>query len=275
MQTNPTETTVITQPGQLRMNPFDKMTAINPRVDEEEREERSEQYHDFLEKHNTILEEALDRHSEELRSSYFDTILKLAMAVEYKDKGTGAHLKRIALLTEELTRTMGMDPDFTERIYYASTMHDIGKVGIPDAVILKQGMLTPSEIRVMKTHTIIGGRILHGSRSPILKMAKDVALTHHERWDGTGYPKGLGGLDIPLTGRIVSIVDHYDAMRSVRSYKPRFSHSDVVKVITEGDGRTSPEHFDPDVFEAFIRAQRSLEEIYNNEFASTHKARAS
>ena len=236
-------------------------------------------YHDLLKDHNLRLEDEVARRTEELKkayteidnaykavqSSYIETIQRLNMAAEYKDEDTGAHIRRISLYTKELASTLGMDFEFIETIYYASPMHDIGKVGIPDMILLKSDKLSPEEWAVMKTHTTIGAAILGQSTSNFLRMAEQIALTHHERWNGTGYPRGLKGEDIPLPGRITNIVDQYDALRSRRPYKVNLHHSTVVKIITEGDGRTSPEDFDPEVLNAFRKTEKKFDEIYNSQ----------
>lgn len=222
-------------------------------------------YHDLLKDQNETLESMVAERTEDLKLSYIDTVVRLNLAAEYKDNETGAHIKRIAHLSKELAETLGMDRNFVETIYYASPMHDIGKVAVPDSILLKPGALTDEEFEVVKTHPRIGADILKGSKSPILKMAEELALTHHENWDGTGYPQGLKGEEIPLSGRIVNIVDHYDAMRSRRPYKTTLHHTTVVKVLTEGDGRTSPDNFAPDVLEAFKRCEGRLNDIYGNE----------
>ncbi|MGD9344137.1 MAG: HD domain-containing phosphohydrolase, partial [Desulfuromonadales bacterium] len=153
--------------------------------------------------------------------------------------------------------------EFAESIFYASPMHDIGKVAIPDAIQQKPGPLNASEWEVMKTHTSVGAEILKGSNSPYLQMAVDIAEYHHERWDGKGYPKGLQGEEIPLTARIMNICDQYDALRSERPYKPAFNHEKSCAIILQGSDRTSPEHFDPEVLEAFRKCRKKFAEIYD------------
>jgi putative two-component system response regulator len=143
-------------------------------------------------------------------------------------------------------------------------MHDIGKIGIPAEILLKPGRLTPEEFALMKTHTTIGASILSGKSSDILHMAEVIALSHHERWDGGGYPNGLRGEDIHAEGRIYNICDQYDALRSRRPYKPPFDHEKAFKIIAEGDGRTMPDHFDPRVLEAFKDIHKEFAEIFEN-----------
>jgi putative two-component system response regulator len=234
------------------------------------------EYHDFLEHHGRILEEKVRERTEEIRNAleklktanslvtqgYIDTIYRLAVVSEFKDEDTGAHIKRIGFFTKELASVLGMGDDFIEAIYHASMMHDIGKVGIPDSIMLKPGALNDEEWKIMKSHAETGARILSGSDSPYLSMAEQIALSHHERWDGSGYPAGLQGEAIPLAARITTIVDQYDALRTRRTYKPAFSHGAAMRIITEGDGRTLPTHFDPRVLGAFAVNGRRFEEIF-------------
>lgn len=209
------------------------------------------------------LQHLVDQRTKQLRESYIDTVHRLTLASEYKDKETGSHIKRIGYYCKELSQIMGFSTKFCDDIFYASPMHDIGKVAIPDAILLKQGPLDDKESKIMKTHAEIGALILTGAESSILQMAVDIAGYHHERWDGKGYPEGLKGEEIPLTARIMSITDQYDALRSKRPYKPAFNHEIVMSIISKGDGRTMPNHFDPDVLSAFIKSAEIFKDIFD------------
>jgi putative two-component system response regulator len=186
----------------------------------------------------------------------------MTRAAEYKDEDTGAHVKRISYYSRELARMLGLDEEFVDKIFFASPMHDIGKIGIHDHVLLKPGGFTPEEWEVMKGHTSMGAKILGSGKSPYLKMGAEIALNHHERWDGGGYPNGKRDEAIPLAARIMNICDIYDALRSKRPYKPAFDHLKTVDIITRGDGRTQPEHFDPVIIAAFEQNHQSFRDIF-------------
>lgn len=220
--------------------------------------------HMSLHKYQRQLEDIVNQRTAQLKNGYIDTIHRLTLASEYKDEDTGDHIKRISYYTQEIAFGLGMNSEFCEAIFYASPMHDIGKVAIPDSILLKPGPLDPDEWEIMKTHAQIGGEILKGSDSPYLKMAMEIAVSHHERWDGSGYPIGLKAEQIPQTARIMAMVDQYDALRSKRPYKPAFDHEKACRVIIHGDGRTMPVHFDPAVLNAFKRFERKFEEIFEN-----------
>jgi putative two-component system response regulator len=209
-----------------------------------------------------VLEERVVERSLRLTNSYRDTIAALNRAASYRDEETGAHVQRISHYCVELAQALGMDSAFCECIYYASPMHDIGKIAIPDRVLLKPGPLTPDEWEIMKTHATLGFKMLDGVDSPYIEMGRDIALRHHERWDGRGYPDGLSGEAIPLSARVMAIADVYDALRSRRPYKEAYGHDDAVRIIMHGDGRSSPKHIDPRVLSAFVSARAAMRDIY-------------
>ncbi len=237
---------------------------------------RIKDYEDFMISHNQRLEQEVRKRTyelqiamddiesahQEIKSSYIETIYRLTLAAEFKDEDTATHIKRISYYCKILAHHLDQSESFIETIFYAGPMHDIGKIGIPDHILLKPGKLTAEEFDVIKSHTTIGAKILSRSSSEFLAAAEVVALTHHERWDGTGYPRGLKGEDIPLMGRIMNIVDQYDSLRSKRPYKPPFSHEQAFDIIVKGDGRTKPEHFDPKIHGAFCEAADEFNRIF-------------
>lgn len=212
----------------------------------------------------------------EVDNAFVYTMQSLARAAEEMDEETGAHIYRVGEYSKLVSSFMGFDTEFAEQIYYSSQMHDIGKLRIPREILRKPGPLTPEEYEVMKEHTIAGAIIL--GDHPKLSMARDIALGHHERWDGSGYPYGKKGIEIPVSARITMLADIYDALRSPRTYKPPFEHERVVKIILEGDGRTIPSHFDPAILEAFRQIHDKFNEIYEkyeNTYLEEEKARTS
>lgn len=217
---------------------------------------------DTLKRHNQKLDQAVKERTRELSESLEEGILALMRAAEYRDDETGAHVHRISYYSKILAQALGADDDFCETIFMASPMHDIGKIGIPDRILLKPGSFTPDEWEVMKTHTTIGAEILSRSKSRFMAMGKEIAHSHHERWDGGGYPQGLKGKQIPLSARIMSICDVYDALRSKRPYKEAFDHVTAVKIIRYGDAKISADHFDPDVKAAFLTAANQFDAIF-------------
>lgn len=232
-------------------------------------------YQDSLRDHAHALEQAVRQRTAELELSRMDVIHCLARAVEYRDDHTGRHVERVGRYSGIIARALGLDENIVMMIEQAAQLHDVGKIGVPDEILLKPGKLTPEEFERMQKHTLfgrnivermsereweklrqhvqIGCRILDTPRSPLLSMAARIALTHHERWDGTGYPLGLAGEDIPLEGRITAVADVFDALCSVRPYKPSYPIDKCFSILKSESGT----HFDPRLIEAFF-SQRDM-----------------
>ena len=196
---------------------------------------------------NAELEEGVRTRTRELEEARTEILECLGRAAEYRDDATGEHTQRVGDLSGRIALRLGLSSAESALIARAATLHDIGKIGIPDHILLKPGKLSPEEFEIMKTHTRIGARILSGSRSPMLQLAREVALTHHERWDGQGYA-GLAGDAIPLPGRIVAVADTFDALTHQRPYKPAWSIAEAMAEVERERGR----QFDPDIVDAFL-----------------------
>lgn len=186
-----------------------------------------------------------------------EVVKRLSIASEYKDTETGFHINRIGRYAVVLAGALGVPASAWDEYRDAASLHDIGKIGIPDSVLLKPGKLDEAEWEVMKTHTTIGARMLEDLPQPLFKLSAASALTHHERWDGTGYPQGLRGKEIPLIGRIVAVCDVFDALNSDRPYKKAWPLEETMKHVAAGRGI----HFDPEVVDAFLAFQPALVEI--------------
>jgi response regulator RpfG family c-di-GMP phosphodiesterase len=212
---------------------------------------------EMVESRTADLTAALDRLrsvNAQLLEGSRDTVMRLARAAEYRDGDTGEHVERMSSYAQHIARQMGLAPEDQALLKLAAPMHDVGKIGIRDSILLKQGRLTPDEWLVMRQHPTIGAQILGGSRSKLLQMAEEIALSHHEKWDGSGYPGGLNGENIPLTGRIVALADVFDALTTPRVYKDAWGVEEAVAHIR----RESGGHFDPKVVEAFEKCLDAL-----------------
>ena len=203
---------------------------------------------------NELLEDRVRERTEELHETQIEIIRRLSQAAESRDEVTGQHIGRIGQMCERLALALGKSEEEAEMLRYASAMHDVGKIGIPDGILLKPGRLDSSEWQTMKSHPVIGAEILAGSRSPAVQLGQTIALTHHERWDGSGYPAGLVGEEIPLEGRICAICDVFDALLTERPYKKPWSLQDTLEEIR----RESGSHFDPQLVEVFLPMARQL-----------------
>jgi putative two-component system response regulator len=203
--------------------------------------------HQALQDHNYLLEERVRERTSELEGARLEILRRLAEAAEYRDDDTGEHTRRVGRMSARIASVLGLPPSEVELIETVAPLHDVGKIGVPDRILLSPSPLSPEDFEVMKTHTIIGGRLLGGSEFPLLDTAAEIALSHHERWDGAGYPGGFQGSEIPLSGRIVAVADTYDALRHERPYKPAWPREKALEEIEAHRGG----QFDPDVVDAF------------------------
>ncbi len=194
----------------------------------------------------------------ELRDSHIEMIFRLALTAEYRDVTTGTHLVRLADYSEIIAEGLGLPKQEVEIIRYASPMHDIGKVILPDSILKKKGKLNPSEWKLVKKHPVAGGELFKNAKTPILQACGTIACTHHEKFDGKGYPRGLKGKRIPLYGRIVGLADYFDALTSKRSYKRAYSFDKSISMVLEKAGT----HFDPTIVIAFMRNKERVRDVW-------------
>ncbi len=213
-----------------------------------------------VQKRTASLQKALDELNQaqaQIFGAYLDTLHRLSIASEFKDEGTAEHIRRMSNYCAIIALHLGLPPREVELIHNASPMHDVGKIGIPDAIILKPDRLNADEWDTMQQHSIIGARILSGSSSELLQVGELIAMSHHEKWDGTGYPQGLAGKDIPLYGRICAVADVFDALTSRRPYKEAFSNEKAFTIMAESRGT----HFDPEILDVFFKLKKEIIEI--------------
>ncbi|GIO16083.1 two-component system response regulator [Cohnella xylanilytica] len=216
---------------------------------------RTRQLHLQLQQHNLTLEDRVRERTLELQQAKFEILQLLGRAGEYRDDITGSHTQRVGQLSGMIAARLGLPEPEVDRIRRAAPLHDIGKIGIPDDILLKPGRFEPEEFEKMKSHTTIGANILEGSSFDVLRLARVIALSHHEKWDGTGYPNGLSGEQIPIEARIVALADFYDALTHERPYKQAWTPEEAASEIETQRGR----HFDPRVADAFLELCRGGE----------------
>jgi putative two-component system response regulator len=221
-------------------------------------------YNDHMKHYQLKLETEVAKRTAQLRNAFkkiklasLETIYRLAKAAEYKDEETGSHIHRVSNYAAALARKLGLNEKACESILLAAPMHDVGKIGIPDRILLKPGKLTFEEWEIMKKHTVYGARILGGSRVGFIRLAEVISLTHHECWDGSGYPLGLQGKQIPMAGRIMALADVFDALTSKRPYKNAFSVEKSFEILKNGSGK----HFDSQLVLAFFEIREEILEI--------------
>jgi putative two-component system response regulator len=232
-------------------------------------------YNNLMNNYQKELEAEVKAKTEELnhalkriKAASLETIYRLSMASEYKDKDTGAHIKRMSLYSSAIARSLKLDESNIETILYAAPMHDVGKIGMPDRILTKPSKLNQEEWDIMKQHTVIGANILKGSDAEFIKMGETIALYHHEKWDGSGYPNNLKGAEIPISSRIVAVADVFDALTSKRPYKEPLSVDSSLAIIKEGSGN----YFDPDVADAFFAIQDEILAIKKHFGDDTYEA---
>jgi putative two-component system response regulator len=211
-------------------------------------------FHDHMLNQNQLLAQQVRQRTHDLEHAHTEILLRLARAAEYRDDQTGQHTQRVGQVTRILGRLLGFTEPEVDLMGQAATLHDIGKIGIPDQILLKRGSLTEDEVRLMRQHPKIGGHILEGSTVPILQLGETIALSHHERWDGTGYPHQLRHDEIPMAGQIVAVADTFDVITHTRLYKPANSVAFAVNEIAHNRGT----QFAPIVVDAFLAWQRQI-----------------
>jgi putative two-component system response regulator len=233
----------------------------------------SQMLHKYMRSQNSILEREVELRTREIYSTRLQIVRRLGLAAEYRDSDTGLHLLRMSKISVVIGKAAGLSDDDCDLLLNASPMHDIGKIGVPDYLLLKPAKYTKSEKELMESHTLIGAKILSGDDSELLTMARDIALSHHEKWDGSGYPNKLTGEEIPFVARIVSIADVFDALVSKRPYKKAWDINEAIQFIKDKNGT----FFDPELvkifvnnIEAIVAIEREHQEVISSKVYANH-----
>jgi len=223
---------------------------------------RLQQLRSAMAEQASLAEHRAQLRTDELARGQRDTIHTLIRFAAHKDDESGSHVKRIAMYSGHLAQCLGLNAVFQDAIFFASQLHDVGKIAIPDSILEKPGVLSTAEWKTMQNHCLLGAGMLSHNASPYLTMAAEIVHAHHERWDGSGYPRGLAGGAIPLEARIVMLADTYDVLRGKRTYKGALDHASAASAILVGDARTRPEHFDPRLLSAFKSSLGEFRDIF-------------
>jgi len=213
---------------------------------------------------STALKKAFDAERQKAQAfehAIYEVLLRVATALHFRDHHTGEHLTRVSQYSMLLALQLGLPEPQVQLVYAAAPLYDLGKIGIPDVLLLKPGRLQQEERAVIEMHPTLGTSLVTGVSSPLLEIARQVILTHHEHWDGSGYPQGLKGPQIPLAGRIVMLAERYEALRCSRPYRSALDHDHALEVLLYGDEKTKPEHFDPALLNAFHNIHKDLAAI--------------
>ena len=227
---------------------------VNTHIKLKQTEAKLENQNEILEEKVKIKTALLEESLEKVKKASIETIYRLAKAAEYRDDDTGAHILRMSNYSAVIALAFGESRESAEKLLYSAQMHDLGKIGIPDSILLKPGKLNDREWSIMKQHPEIGAKILSNSGADVIELGKIISYNHHEKWDGTGYPRGLKGKNIPLEGRITAVADVFDALLSKRPYKEPYSTEKSLDIIKSGSGS----HFDPEIVEAFFSVKDEI-----------------
>ncbi|GAB3444837.1 response regulator [Insolitispirillum peregrinum] len=242
-----------------------RITSLQNRLDQQARSVTRLSVSAAMAEARTMMPAAMPLEQGELSQAESILLERLVACARLRDDGTGAHCQRVGRYVRLLADETGLPPVLGEQMGWAAMLHDLGKIGVPDRLINKPGLLNPEEMIIMRGHAAIGHGLLEGTQHPVLQLAAEIALGHHEHFDGSGYPQGLRGEDIPLSARLTALCDVYDALRMQRPYKARLDHQAALRVLLQGDGYSCPQHFDPVLLAAFARIEQQFARIFDHD----------